>query len=598
MNDISPNFLPDKNLSLSQRLWQMTACDDRLALTFSQRHDIPLILGKILSCRGLTLDNVDLFLKPSLKTALPNPSDFKDLDLGVDRVVLALKNKEKVAIFGDYDVDGATSSAILYQYLSKIGLDVTVYIPDRIQEGYGPNISALEKLSRQGIKLVITVDCGMTAFDALAAAQDMGLEVIVIDHHMPETAFPKALAVINPNRLDEEGGFGYLAAVGVCFIFLVGLNRTLREQNFFKQGNAPDLLSLLDLVALGTVCDVVPLKGLNRAFVTQGLKIAASRQNLGLKTLMDISAVHEKVSTYHLGFMLGPRINAGGRVGEANLGIRLLTTTRSTEAQEISQRLDSFNRERQEIEQYVLQEATVQAEGQVGPLLVLHGLNWHAGVIGIVAGRLKERFNRPILIISIDEQGIGKGSGRSISTIDLGVLIHAAKNKGILVAGGGHAMAAGFSIESSKINDLRLFLQERILHSQADLTPCLKIDGTLSLKGTTSDFVKTLEKLAPYGQGNPTPRFVFENVRVVKPALVGQDHVRCLLTSDDGGRVSAISFRCLNTPLGDALLNSKGEQIHVVGTLKLDSWMDQERVQLTIEDAIFSRPMLRSAMGS
>jgi single-stranded-DNA-specific exonuclease len=565
--------------SLSGRVWRLRPSDEMQALAISQRFNLPLVLGNLLTARGISLEKVEAFLNPTLKQFLPDPSTFKDLDIAVERLLRALKEKEKIAVFGDYDVDGATSSAVLYRYLSAVGADIVIYIPDRMREGYGPNALALLTLAEQGVKLVITVDCGTTASEPFEEAKKAGMDVIVIDHHMPDTKLPSVTAVLNPNRFDESGVYGYLAAVGVCFIFLAGLNRALRVQGFFSQKAEPDLLSLLDLVALGTICDVMPLKGLNRAFVTQGLKVMAARCNLGLKTLMDVSGIRDIPSAYHLGFILGPRVNAGGRVGKSDLGATLLTTEHPLQAEQIAHTLNELNQERQNIEQEVLEQAILQAEKQSHPLLICYGMNWHPGVIGIVAGRLKERFNRPSLVISLDENGVGKGSGRSITGIDLGFLIQEAKRQALLLG----------------IEELHNFLNDHINRHQYDLTPCLSIDNHLTLTGASVSLAQLLEILAPYGQGNPSPRFIFENVRILKANVVGKDHIRCLLTDEGGGRLSAISFRSLHSLLGETLLHSKGETLHIVGTLKLDSWQGEERVQLTIDDAMFARTLLRKA---
>ena len=584
-----------ETLSLNGRLWQMRSSEEREALTIAQRFDLPLVLAHLLTARGISLAQTDSFLNPKLKSFLPDPSSFKEVDKAVERVVQALHKKEKIAIFGDYDVDGATSSALLYRYLSQLGAEVCLYIPDRLKEGYGLNTPALLKLAAQGVTLVLTVDCGTTAFEPCQEAKKAGLDLIILDHHLPEDKLPEAFAVINPNRLDETGLYGNLAAVGVCFIFLTGLNRTLRSKGAFAQRPEPDLLSLLGLVALGTLCDVMPLTGLNRAFVSQGLKVMAARHHVGMKALLDVGGVKERPTAYHAGFILGPRVNAGGRVGKADLGTLLLTTENCQEAEAIAQTLNTLNQERQMIEQEVLEQAILQAEYQSSAVLICHGLNWHPGVIGIVAGRLKERFNRPALVISVDEKRVGKGSGRSLPGIDLGMLIHKAKQKNFLLAGGGHAMAAGFSIEEDKIKHFHAFLNQDIQELGYDLTPRLTIDAHLSVEGASVDFVRLLDRLAPYGQGNPAPRFLFENLRLLKADIVGQHHIRCLFGGEGGGRLSGICFRSLLTPLGEALLKAKGETFHGVGTLKVDAWQGEDRVQFILEDGMPGRAARRKA---
>jgi single-stranded-DNA-specific exonuclease len=583
----------DTVLSLCGQRWRLRSYDELQSLAISQKFNLPLTLSNLLVSRGITVEKAGDFLSPTLKRLLPNPAFFKDLNKTVERLIIALERNHKIVIFGDYDVDGATSSAVLYRYLKEVGGDIFIYIPDRMKEGYGPNIPAFLNFSKQGIKLIVTVDCGTTSFEPLQQAKTLGIDVIVIDHHVPEDSLPPAYAILNPNRLDESGAYNYLAAVGMCFILLVGLNQRLREKGFFQHKPEPDLMSLLDLVALGTICDVMPLKDLNRAFVVQGLKVMKARRNLGLKALMDVAAIHEAPSPYHLGFILGPRVNAGGRVGQADLGATLLTTENSTEAERIAYTLNNFNQMRQEIEQEVLMQAVSQAEKQANPILICQGRNWHQGVIGIVASRLKERFFRPTLIISVNDEGIGKGSGRSVSGLNLGALIHAAKQKGLLMEGGGHAMAVGFVLDIHNIQAFEEFLNEQIQSSPFDLTPELVIDGHLTLKGALNKFVENLNLLGPYGQGNPSPRFLFENLSVVSTGIVGKEHIKCVLFDEDNTRVTGISFRSLQTPLGETLLRSQGEKLHIVGSLKINSWQGEECVQLIVEDAMWARALLR-----
>ncbi|MBN9343613.1 MAG: single-stranded-DNA-specific exonuclease RecJ [Caedibacter sp. 38-128] len=583
--------------SITGKRWQEKACDDRLAFALSQRLDEPEIVGRLLASRNITLEEAPDFLTPSLKNLLVDPSHLHDLNNAVQRIIQAIEKKEKICIFGDYDVDGATSTALLYRYFKQIDLHVDFYIPDRLQEGYGPNILAIEKLRQSGVHLIITVDCGTTSHAPLKAAENMGLDVIVIDHHIGEPKLPPATAIVNPNRLDQESSCQTLAAVGVSFLLLIALNRTLRQQGYFKSFPEPNLLQFLDLVALGTVCDVMPLQKLNRAFVTQGLKVMAQRQNLGLKTLMDTAGLQEAPSAYHLGFMLGPRINAGGRVGKSTHGVTLLTTDDPALAQKIAQELEVFNRERQAIEAEVLKEARFQAEIEANQnsILIVGSAQWHPGVIGIVAGRLKDHYHRPTLVISFDENDIGKGSGRSIPGIDLGSLIQAARQRNLILAGGGHSMAAGFTIEKSKLEPFKSFLNERIQAFKIDMTPYLTIDGYLSLDSATPELLHKLERLAPYGQGNPTPRFVFSNIRILHAEIVGNSHIKCHLGTLEGSRLQAIAFKSYETTLGPALLNHSGRFFHILGTLKLDSWLGQNRVQLSIEDAFFASEASRQA---
>ena len=519
----------------------------------------------------------------------------------IDRIAKAVRDGERIAIFSDYDVDGATSAAILIRYLRWVGADPLLYIPDRISEGYGPNAPALLKLKEQGASLIITLDCGVTAYEPLKAAADAGIEMIVVDHHMAEPELPKALAIVNPNRIDEDGSLGHLAACGVTFLVAVALNRTLRESGYFGGRQEPNLLHLLDLVALGTVCDVVPLKGLNRAFVIQGLKVMARRGNKGLVALADVAGVDARPEPYHLGYVLGPRVNAGGRVGKSDLGARLLLTDSAEEAAALAAELDSFNTDRREIEARLARgermasiEAQVLAEAEAlaadqpedAPAIIVAAENWHPGVIGIVAGRLKERYDRPACVIALDK-GIGKGSGRSVPGVSLGPAVIAAHQAGLLVAGGGHAMAAGFTIETDKLDAFRAFLGERI-HSELEgepIVPTLSVDAPLAIGGASRELVDTIQKVGPFGAGNSEPRFVLTDVRLVDVREVGTGHVRCVFTGADGRRLKGIAFRALEGDLGPALLKSSGRPIHVAGHLRPDDWNGRSDVQIMIDDA-------------
>ncbi|OJX12397.1 MAG: single-stranded-DNA-specific exonuclease RecJ [Caedibacter sp. 37-49] len=581
-------------ISITGKRWQEKRYDSRLAFGLSQRFDEPEIIGRLLASRNITLEEAPDFLNPTLKNFLIDPSHLHDLDKAVQRIIQSIEKKEKICIFGDYDVDGATSTALLYRYFKQIGICADFYIPDRLQEGYGPSSAAFKKLHQAGTHLIITVDCGTTSHQPIEDAKNLGLDVVVIDHHISEPKLPSAAAIINPNRLDQESPYQTLAAVGVCFLLLIALNRTLRQKGYFTSFPEPNLLQFLDLVALGTVCDVMPLQKLNRAFVAQGLKIMAQRQNLGLKTLMDLVSLQETPSTYHLGFLLGPRINAGGRVGKSTHGVTLLTTDDPIVAQKIAHELDIFNRERQAIEAEVLAEAHQQAkmQAQQEGILIVANTHWHPGVIGIVAGRLKDYYHRPTLVISFDENGFGKGSGRSIPGIDLGSLIHAARQMNLIPAGGGHAMAAGFSLEKSNLQPFKDFLNTRIQALNLDLVPCLNIDGHLTVEAATPHLLRKLDRLSPYGQGNPTPRFMFSNVRILHTEIVGNNHIKCHLGSLEGGKLQAIAFKSCETSLGPAFLNHSGRPFHMLGTLKLDSWLGQERVQFSIEDAILASDAL------
>lgn len=575
--------------SLAGKLWRARLTDDRAALALSQRHGLSELLGRVLAARGVASDAVEDFLTPSLRAAMPDPSRLKDMDAAAERVAAAIQAGEQIAVFADYDVDGATSAAVLFRFLSAVGTPPLIYVPDRVIEGYGPNAEALLGLQESGAKLVLTVDCGVTAHEPLAAAAAAGLEIVVVDHHVAEAGLPPATAIVNPNRLDDDSGQGQLAAVGVVFLLVVAVNRTLRAAGWYAgDRREPDLLGWLDLVALGTVCDVVPLTGINRALVTQGLKVMARRANPGLAALADVAGVDEKPGAYHAGFVLGPRVNAGGRVGEAGLGARLLTTEDPEEARTIAERLDLHNRERQTLEARVLEEAGAAIEDAGGPgaAVFVAGRGWHPGVIGIVASRLAETYNRPACVVALDN-GIGKGSGRSVPGVGLGGAILAARQAGLLIAGGGHPMAAGFTVAEEKIDAFRAFLDERIggeIEAKG-VVPELRIDGALALAGANWELVQSLEALAPFGQGNAEPVFVLRDVRIAKSDVVGLNHVRCFVTSPAGGRLKAIAFRALETPLGSALLDISGASLHLAGRLRPDTWQGREDVQLVIIDA-------------
>ena len=576
--------------SVSGRLWRQRPADDRIALTLSQRLGVPDIVGRVLAGRGVGIEDGEGFLNPTLKSALPDPSRLRDMDKAAERLADAVQGGEPVAVFGDYDVDGATSAALLQRYFRAIGVELTVYIPDRQKEGYGPNAPALLALREQGMAVVVTVDCGIAAFEPLQTAADAGLDVIVVDHHQAEPRLPVACAVVNPNRLDDDSGMGRLAAVGVSYLLVVALNRALRGRGWFQQGVAePNLLQWLDLVALGTVCDVVPLTGLNRVLVAQGLKVAARRDNPGLAALSDLAGMDQRPGTYHLGFVFGPRLNAGGRVGNPHLGSRLLATDDGDEARAIAAKLNEFNLERREIEAAIQAQATemVESSGRAEqPLLFLADPRWHQGVIGIVASRLKDRYRRPTIIVAMSD-GVGKGSGRSVPGIDLGAAVTAAKQAGLLLAGGGHAMAAGLTVALDKLAELETFLTERIGHAMAGQPQGheLSLDGALTVSGATRDLFDTLEGAGPYGAGHPEPRFAIANAEVVKADLVGQNHVRMVLAGARGGRLKGIAFGAADSPLGQAMLSARGRNLHLAGHLRADDWQGRRGVQLFIEDA-------------
>ncbi len=573
--------------SLAGRRWQLHPVDDRLSSALSQHHGLPEIIGRILAARGVTVDAAEDYLRPTLRALMPDPSALKDMDRAADRIAHAIASGERIAVFGDYDVDGATSAALLLRYLRALGGDPLLHIPDRMAEGYGPNAPALRALREAGASLVITVDCGTTALEPLAAAKADGVEVIVLDHHAAAAELPAAHAVVNPNRLDDRSDLGHLAACGVTFLTLVAVSRALRRDGALSDRSEPDLLALLDLVALGTVCDVVPLIGLNRALVIQGLTVMARRRNPGIRALADVARVAERIGAYHLGYILGPRVNAGGRIGRADLGARLLSTEGETEAAEIAAILDSHNDDRKGIEAEVFRRAIDQLDGvpDPGPVALAAGPGWHPGVIGIVAGRLKERYDRPACVVAL-EGDVGRASCRSVPGVDIGAAVAEARRAGLLMTGGGHPMAAGFTVAADKLEALGDFLHDHVLgQAGGPLVPVSDFDGTLAVGGATVNLAATLERLGPFGAGNAEPRFVLTGARAVGARVVGADHVSCFLTGAEGGRLRAIAFRAAGTPLGSALLDPSGAPLHIAGLLRLDRWNGRERAQFQIEDA-------------
>lgn len=579
--------------SISGLRWRSRVEDDRAALALAQRLGLPEIVGRALAARGVDLDAAEGYLNPSLRRDLPDPSRLADMDKAIGRLADAVEADEIIGIFGDYDVDGATSTALLVRYLAAVGARSRAYIPDRLTEGYGPSAPGLGVLKQAGARAVVTVDCGASALEALAAARADGLDMIVIDHHLPGPRLPEATAVVDPNRLDEDGRYGQLAAVGVTFLLIVGLNRALRDRGRFTTRPEPELMAWLDLVALGTVCDVVPLTGINRALVTRGLAAVAERRNLGLATLADVAGLTERPGAYHLGYVLGPRINAGGRLGEPDLGVRLLTTESVDEARRIAERLDRANAERRLIEDAVLEAAIadVEARGAAGPVVFAAGEGWHIGVIGIVASRLVERFRKPAVVAGI-EGGLAKGSGRSIRGVDLGAAVIAAHQAGLLINGGGHAMAAGFTAEGDKLGPLGAFLEGRLADAVADRTgtPSLGLDGALAIEAATADLHGVLERLGPFGSGNAEPRFALADCRIVRADVVGKDHVRCIVAGARGGRLKTIAFRKAEKAIGRALLERGGPPLHLAGTLRADRWQGEAGVQFVVDDAARANP--------
>ncbi len=553
------------------------------------------LVAQLLLARGCPPDGVEAHRNPTIRHFMPDPSLFRDMDAAAERLADAVQRGEDVRIFGDYDVDGATSAALLIRLLRDIGLDARPYIPDRLMEGYGPSGEALVRLAGEGAQLIVTVDCGAQAFEALDMAKAAGVDVVVVDHHKCAAALPVALALVNPNRLDENADaaiHGHLAAVGMAFLLGAALLRTLRARGWFATRPEPAIMELLDIVALGTVADVAQLKGLNRAFVAQGLKVMAKRRNIGLAALMDASRLNRAPLCHDLGFALGPRINAGGRVGKADLGVRLLTTEDPAEAARIAAELDRLNEERRAIESIVQEQAEelLGAQGNRAVALVA-GPGWHPGVIGIVAGRLKERAGRPAIVVALDEDGVGKGSGRSIFGVDLGAAVLAAKDSGLLVAGGGHAMAAGLTVMADKVNALADFLDERLSAAVARARDdrALLIDAVLAPAGVNPDFVAAIEAGGPYGAGWPAPLIAAGPMRVIKADVVGNGHLRAIMAGDDGRSIKTIAFRKADSELGQAILGApRDRRLWVAGRAKIDDWGSRPAAELHLEDAAWA----------
>jgi single-stranded-DNA-specific exonuclease len=563
------------------------------ALAIAQRHDdVPELLARILAARGVEVDAVASFLDPTVRALMPDPDTLADARAAATRLADAVARGETVAIFGDYDVDGATSAAMLGRYLRHCGLRPVIHIPDRLFEGYGPNVEAIRALAGQGATLLVAVDCGTTSHEPLLTARELGLDVIVIDHHQADERLPPALAVINPNRLDDLSGLGDLAAVGLVFMTVVALNRELRARGFWTTERAePDLLGFLDLVALGTVADVVPLKRLNRAFVAKGLIALRRRANPGLTALMDVARLNGPPEPWHLGFLLGPRINAGGRIGRATLGVDLLMHDDLSECARLAAELDRLNRERQAIEAATVAQAEAEAMAALGveekgAVVVTAAEGWHPGVVGLVAARLKERFGRPAFAIALEPGGLGTGSGRSIAGIDLGRAVRQAVSAGLLLKGGGHAMAAGVTLRRDALGAFRAYLEDTLAPAveAARREDALLIDGAVTAAAANGDLMTTIARAGPFGAYNPEPVIAFPAHTVAYAEEVGQAHMRARLRAGDGSTIDAIAFRSVGQKLGSALAQSRGQSVHAVGTLCLDRWNGVERVQLRLVD--------------
>ena len=576
------------DLSISGKKWTYKKYDSNYITFLKENYYLDEITAKLLSIRNINKDYIASFLKPSIKNLIPNPNILKDMERTTKRILKSINSKEKIGIFGDYDVDGASSTALIGNYFKMIKQDFEIYIPDRKLEGYGPSINSFKKLINKNVSLIITVDCGTMSFEAIEYANKNKIDVIVLDHHQSEIQLPKAYSIINPNRLDDKSKLNYLCAAGVCFMTLISLNSHLRKQTWFSKNKIqePNLLNFLDLVSLGTICDVVPLVGLNRAIVKQGLKIISLKKNLGLKTLIDLCKIETKPSTYHLGYVIGPRINAGGRVGKCSHGANLLLNNNPKESFQIASELEKYNSDRKKLEKDLLNIVlnTINKKNN-DPVLVLCGDLWHEGIIGIIASRIKEKFNKPTIIISLDNK-IGKGSARSIVGFDIGAVILSAIQNNILIKGGGHKMAGGFSIEKNKIEKFKEFIIKRF-KGKWDKTyfkDNLYIDSSISTSALNINFYQKIEKLSPFGSGNPEPKFILENVKVIRSSVVGDSHVKSLLISKDGSTIKTISFNAYETDLGQFLLNNRTNTFNIVGKLSLNEWKGEKNVEFIIDD--------------
>ena len=576
-------------LSLTNKLWKFKSFDERETENISQNFGFSYLLAKLFSIRNINISDIDQYINPSLKDHMPDPYNLTDMEKACSRIYDSICNNEKVAIFGDYDVDGSTSTSIIINYFKSLGIELEYHIPNRFTEGYGPSKEIFSKFKKNNVKVIITVDCGTMSYDEMEFAKKENLDVIVLDHHQPEITLPEAYAIVNPNRLDDTSNLNYLAAVGVTYFFLIALNRKLRSMEWFANNNLaePNMISFLDIIALGTICDAVPLRGINRLLVIKGIEVMKKQLNVGLRSLIDKSAIKGKISTYDLGFKLGPRINAAGRLGRSSFGTELLTATDTVDADRIADELDKFNQERRTIESYVLDSADKQVNEEKlnKKLLVVYGEDWHEGVIGIIASRLKDKYHRPCVVITVSN-GKAKGSGRSIKGIDLGNLVIAAKQAGIIDSGGGHSMAAGLSIKESKIEELSDFFESQLSNSQSKVVDekMIYVDSLISSSGINLEVYDEIEKLGPFGSDNFEPNFVVKNSLLASVKQIGENHLKCLIKTPEGAFIEAMAFRSLSTPLGDEIQKNKGNSVSLLGKIKINEWGGRRTPQLHIED--------------
>jgi len=574
--------------SVSGKNWLFKEFDSSDIVKFSEKYELTEIAAKLLSIRKKNIENINLFLDPKIKNLLPNPLRLKDMKSAIDRTCNSITKEELIGIFGDYDVDGASSTALLARYFLSINQKIKTYIPDRQKEGYGPSIEGFNTLIHQGAKTIFTVDCGTLAFEPIKIAQNTNVDIIVLDHHQSDIKLPNACAIVNPNRYDDTSGLNYLCAAGVCFVFLVGLNKKLRDINWFKKNKIiePNILNFLDLVSLGTVCDVVPLIGLNRAFVKQGLKIIKKRSNLGIKTLYDLCKIESQPTTFDLGFKLGPRINAGGRVGKSSHGAELLISDDPQKIYRIAVDLDKSNKERQSIELLLSEKVNSEVKKYHNhPVLVISGNDWHEGVIGIVASRIKEKYNKPTILISLNKS-IGKGSARSVVGFDIGSLIIKAVQSNILEKGGGHKMAGGFTLKEENITIFRDFLiknyEKMSVKYSKDIN--LYLDSIVAPSALNENFFQEINCLAPYGSGNSEPKFVIEDIKVVSSNVVGNNHIKSILCGKDGSTFKAFAWNAKDGPLEPFLNKKNKKRINVAGKMRLNEWKGKKNVEFMIED--------------
>jgi single-stranded-DNA-specific exonuclease len=576
------------SISISEKNWISKEFNSTDINFFKTNYFLDDVVAKLLSIRKIKKEEVNQFLKPTIKNILPNPFILKDMDKAINRTVAAIMNKEKIGIFGDYDVDGATSTAIMGHYFKVLKIRYEIHIPDRKTEGFGPNEKAFSEFIKKNVNLIFTVDCGTLSYEPIDFAKGNNIDVIILDHHQSETKLPSAHSIVNPNRFDDRSELNYLCAAGVCFLFLIALNKTLRDINWFKTNNIsePNLIKVLDLVSLGTVCDVVPLVGLNRAIVKQGLEVIKKKKNLGLKTLIESNNIENNITTYHLGYVLGPRINAGGRVGKSSHGANLLLNESAQETFKLASELNNYNKERQILESELLNKIlNTNYQNNTDPVIVLHGENWHEGIIGIIAARVKERFNKPTIVISVTSK-IGKGSARSIYGFDIGSVIIGAVQAKLLKKGGGHKMAAGFTIDMERIEEFKDFLIRKFKSINMNLEDKKKYyyDSEIAPSAVNLEFFEKVNILAPFGSGNIEPRFLIQNLKVVNSKIVGEKHIKSVLVGSDSSTIKAISFNSVGTDLCSYLFKKNTKNFNIVGKLSLNEWRGQKNVEFIIDD--------------